>query len=403
MRAKITKRNVDQLTAGQSIADSEVRGFRVRRLDSGVIVYEFRYSRNGRRPCINLGHHGSITPDQARALAKKRAGEAALGLDPAEQRHIAKRAARSTVDAVLNEFVARHVKNLRGAHEVERCFDVYVRPRIGAKSVYDLRRRDIVELLDAIEDNGAPVMADRVLAHLRKALNWKAARDESFNSPIVKGMARTKPKERARDRILDDQELRDLWTALDNLGEAAPACFPSFVRVLFLTATRRRMVSDMTFDEVDGRGWTVPGTRNKGARDHFVPLTETVLALLGPKRPGFLFSTDGGKTAFSGFSKSKAALDRKLREIRKAAGRKPMAPWVLHDLRRTARSLMSKAGVPADFAERAIGHVIGGVRGVYDRYAFADEKRDALERLGALVERILHPDDKVVSFRHKQR
>ena len=96
----------------------------------------------------------------------------------------------------------------------------------------------------------------------------------------------------------------------------------------------------------------------------------------------------------SGFSKAKAALDAKLAQLRKRDGRKPMAPWVLHDLRRTARSLMSRAGVPSDHAERVLGHVIPGVRGTYDRHEYRAEKLDALQKLGALVERILRPGEK---------
>ena len=172
-----------------------------------------------------------------------------------------RQAAGYTVDGLLDNFLERYARpNLRSAHEIERCFRVYVRPKIGSKSIYDLKRRDVVELLDAIEDAGAPVMADRTLAHLRRALNWYATRDDQFAPPIVKGMSRAKPAaERARSRILDDDEIVDLWTALDDLGEEAPACFPNFVRTLFLTATRRAMVSDMSWDEIEGREWTVPG------------------------------------------------------------------------------------------------------------------------------------------------
>jgi integrase len=202
----------------------------------------------------------------------------------------------------------------------------------------------------------------------------------------------------SRKRILDDQEIRDLWEALDTVNGTVPACFPAFVRTLLLTGTRRAMVADMTYEEIEGRDWTVPGSRNKGGREHVVPLTDAVIPLLGLKRKGYVFSSDGGKTPFSGFSKSKAALDLKLAEIRKRDGLKPMAPWVLHDLRRTARSLMSRAGVPSDHAERVLGHVIGGTKRVYDRYEYRDEKLAALEKLGALVGRILHPDARVVSF-----
>jgi integrase len=130
-----------------------------------------------------------------------------------------------------------------------------------------------------------------------------------------------------------------------------------------------------------------------------VPLTDAARRLLGkPQKKGFIFSTTGGKRPFSGFSKSKRALDEKIAELRKKDDRRPMPHWVTHDLRRTARSLMSRAGVPSDIAERVLGHAIPGVRGVYDRHSYEAEKRDALERLAALVDRILNPAPNVVPF-----
>jgi integrase len=396
MRQKISKSTIDGLKVGQIIADHNPVGFVARRLPSGAVTYGFRYrdKHSGRQCWIGLGLHGDITPDQARKKALKTAGEVRDGGRPVSASAVAakrRQAATHSVDELLDTFLARHVRpNLRSADEIERALRVYVRPRIGSKSIYDLRRRDIVELLDTVEDNNGPVMADRVLAHLRKAFNWQATRDDQFNSPIVKGMARTKPKDRARKRILDDQEIRDLWEALGGLNGKAPACFPAFVRTLFLTGTRLRMVSDMTWQEIESRDWIVPGNRNKSGLEHLVPLTDTV-PLIGSKHNGFVFSSDGGKTAFKGFSKAKAALDAKLTEIRKRDGRLPMKHWTFHDLRRTARSLLSRAGIANDIAERVLGHVIPGVRGVYDRYEYRDEKKDALERLGAMVERILLP------------
>jgi integrase len=134
--------------------------------------------------------------------------------------------------------------------------------------------------------------------------------------------------------------------------------------------------------------------------DHLVPLTDTLIELFKTERKsGYVFSSDrDGKRSFSGFSKAKAALDRRLAEIRKQHGRPTMKSWSYHDLRRSCRSLLSRAGVSADIGERLLGHVIPGVRGVYDRYEYRKEKLAALEKLGALLERILHPSKKVVHF-----
>ena len=398
VRAKISKRTVDALRPGEFIADAEIKGFVVRRLASGTATYGYRFrNRAGQQRWLPLGLHGQITPDQARELAKKRAGEVADDRDPVAERVAERAAANNTVDAVLDDFMARYVRKqgLRSADEIERTFRVYVRPRLGSKSIYELQRRDIIQLLDAIEDDHGPVMADRALAYLRKALNWWATRDDKFNPPFVKGMARTKSKERARTRILDDQEIRDVWKALDEA--AVPACYPAFVRALLLTAQRRQEVSRMRWDEIKGDTWIIPGGRYKSKIDNAVPLIGAVRKLLGAERKtGFVFSTDGGKRPFGGFGKPKAALDAKIAELRKRGGRQPMPGWVHHDLRRSARSLMSRAGVPTEVAERVLGHTIPGVRGIYDRHDYAAEKHEALERLAALVERILHPADVVV-------
>jgi integrase len=390
-RATITKRRVDALQKGESLVDDQVRGFVVRRLRTGSITYGLRYSSDGKQKWLSLGLHGRITPSQARELAQQRAGEVAAGRDPLAEGQAERVTAANTVNAVLDAYVERHVrKNLRSADEVERVFDQNVRPAIGAESIYELRRRDVVELLDAIEDRGSPVMADRTLAHLRKAFNWWATRDDTFVPPIVRGMARTKPAERACKRFLTDEELRDVWRALD--VATVPTCYPAYVRALLLTAQRRDEVARMSWPEIEGNVWVIPAERYKSGNENVVPVTEAIAKLLGkPQKVGFIFSTTGGKLPFSGFSKAKHALDRTVAALRKKEKRKPMPHWTLHDLRRTARSLMSRAGLTADIAERVLGHKIAGVRGVYDRYEYLAEKRDALERLAVLVERLVNP------------
>jgi integrase len=393
---KITKRSVEALRPRSIISDGEIKGFVARRPGSGAITYGFRYRpKEGptRQRWLTLGRHGNITVEQARTLAKKRAGEVADARDPVAEdkakqleNEKTKLAVKNTVNAILDIFVARHVKQLRSGYQVERAFDVYVRPRIGKKAIYDLQRRDIVEMLDAIEDENGPVMADRVLAHVRKAFNWHAARDDQFSPPIVRGMARTKPAERARTRALSDDEICSLWKALES--EGVPLPFRNVVRVLLLTAQRRNEVGFMRAEEIDGDTWTIPAERYKTGVPNVVPLTSEARRWIGDREAGFLFSSNGGKRAFNGYSKAKSQLDRVTAQERKRAKLKVMPRWTLHDLRRTARSLMARAGVPSEVAEQVLGHKIPGVRGVYDRHNYADEKREALEKLAALIGKV---------------
>jgi integrase len=396
MRGKITKSAVDKLKPGAIIADSNPIGFVARKLPSGAITYGYRYRdpQSGKQRWIGLGVHGELTPDQARRRALKVAGEVKDGRAPASAAATAakrRQALGITVDRLLDDFLARYARpNLRSADQIARSF-ADVRSRLGSRSIYDVTRRDIVELLDVIEDRGAPVMADRTLAHLRKAFRWWASRDENISPPLVAGMSRTKPKDRARDRVLSDQEIRDVWKALDTAK--VPKLFRALVRTLLLTAQRRDVVARMSWREIDGDTWEIPAERYKTGQANVVPLTKMVCELLGDrKKSGFVFSSDGGLHPISGFSKAKRGLDDEIARIRKQeGGREPMPDWRLHDLRRTGRSLMSRAGVPSDHAERVLGHVIGGVRGTYDRHQYHDEKRSALEKLAALVRKILNP------------
>jgi integrase len=157
----------------------------------------------------------------------------------------------------------------------------------------------------------------------------------------------------------------------------------------------------LRWDEIGDGVFTIPASRHKAKTSHTLPILQTVADLIGnrPKGAEFVFSTQKGTTAFSGFSKAKVALDKEINASRKEAKLKSMPDWRIHDLRRTARSLMSRAGVVSDIAERVLGHVLPGIRGVYDRHGYVDEKRDALALLEMLMERILSPPtEKVVEL-----
>jgi integrase len=300
--------------------------------------------------------------------------------------------AKMDVSALIDQFVERYAEKdakLRSAGMIKQQLDRLVKPRIGTVGIHDLRRSQVSRMLDEIADENGPRMADLALAYTRKAFNWYEinGHDDDFKSPIVRGMARQKPSERERERVLADDEIRDLWAALEAVE---PVCFRSYVKTLLLTATRRSEAADMVADEVDGDLWTIPKARYKTKRDHVIPLSPAARELIGTQE-GFVFSTTKGELAFAGFGKSKADLDKAIADIREKAGRAPMEGWTFHDLRRTARTLMSRAGVQPDHGERCLGHVIAGVRGTYDRFAYLAEKRDAFEKLARMVAVILDP------------
>jgi len=403
MKAKISQSSLTALKPGQNIADSEIKGFIARRLPSGLVSFGFRYRNGDGRQCwSNLGTFPDITVEQARKLAKSRAGQIADGADPVEAKNDTDGSgnAGERIAAIAENFMRLYVRknnSEKTVYEVEAIFRRFILPALGRIPIARVKRSAVVRMLDAIEGD---VMADRTLAAVRKMFNWHAARADDFNSPIVKGMARTKPAQRARKRILSDDELRDLWRALDlpPEGPRTSPRFAAYVRTIMLTAQRPGEVAALQSGEL-GRYlgtpvWKIPPKKYKTKIEHWVPLTPAALAMIDDEAErDYVFSDfRGGIRPISGITKSMDRLRARINDMRKAEGRKPMPHWTRHDLRRTGRSLMSRGGrIERDHAERVLGHKIAGVGGNYDCHDYFEEKRDALERLAALVAAITNP------------
>ena len=395
-RFKLNKRSIDGLAPSDRdrvVFDADLSGYGVKITPSGrkifLVQYRFPPGRAGRIRRFTIGAYGDgLTPDQARSIAMQVKGKIAAGIDPVSEREAITAESRRAIEAVKRKkltsvemiaasFIERYAKpRLRSWREYDRMLKQLVLPSWGSRSITDIKRSDVTVLLDAVEASRSAALADHVLAVIRKLFNWHAARDERFSSPLVRGMARTSLTARARDRVLSAEELSAIWHALEN----TPYPFGPFFQLLLLTAQRRDEVAQMRWSEIVGDLWTIPRERYKTGRANVVPLTAPVLQILGavPRAGPFVFSTTG-RTPISGFSNAKEALDL----------RSGVTGWRLHDLRRTARSLMSQAGVRGEIAERVLGHAIPGVAGVYDRHSYVQEKRSALSKLAGVVDSIV--------------
>lgn len=374
--------------------DTEPRGFGLMVTRTGAKSFIFNYR-------TKLGRQGRLTIrtdvglKEARRQAEAALGDVAKDKDPvADQRRQAAAAAAAAATAAENslknvaeEYLKREGKNLRSVGQIRAMLERLIYPtKLAARPIESIKRSEIVKLLDTVEDERGPVMADRLLAALRRIMNWHVKRTDDFNSPIVKGMARVKPEERARKRTLTHDELRAVWRTAESRNDT----FSRFIRFLLLTAARRNEPARMTRAELVDGGWAIPPERAKGGKEVFLPLSTAAQAIIAsmPNVGSYVFTTDG-KHPLAGFAKFKKAFDA-------ACG---VTRWTLHDLRRTSRTLMSKAGVDPDHAERCLGHIIPGVRKVYDRNDFKPEKLAAFEKLATQIELIVHPQSNVVPMR----
>jgi integrase len=367
-------------------ADPELAGHYVRVQTSGAKSF-CAVARNpaGKQIWTKINSTETMLINEARVRAREIIRRVRDGLPAFEPKG-------ETFAAVAEQWLKRHVqaKGLRSAPDLARLLKTRVYPAWEHRPFLAIRRSDVARLLDAIQDENGARQADMILAIVRGIMNFHASRADDYTVPISRAMRRTDPTERARARTLNDDELRAVWKAAEDDGP-----FGAFVRLLLLTAQRRDKVAAMRWSDIadDGR-WTIPAEAREKGNAGELQLPPAALKIIEAQpRLGdnpYVFagrSVKGREHAcLSGFGKRKKALDAKV-----AALLPDMPGWTLHDLRRSARSLMSRAGVLSEHAERVMGHAIGGVEAIYDRHSYRDEKADALKRLAALIDAIVHP------------
>ena len=283
-----------------------------------------------------------------------------------------------TFERVFADFMTRYVdeKRLRTAKDIRRNITNHVLPVWGSRDFASIQRNDVAKLLDSIQDRRGPVIADKVLALVSKICRWYATRHHDYVSPIVPGMRRSDPKTRARSRILNDDEIRTVWKAAE-----ADGVFGAFVRMSLLSGQRAGKLTHMKWEHIEDDVWHMPlEPREKGNAGDLV-LPKEALAILDelPRFASCPYVFTYGSVPITDSNKWRFA------------EKVNIAPWVIHDLRRTAKSLMARAGVRPDISERVLGHVIRGVEAIYDRHEYRQEKADALRKLAGLIAMIVNP------------
>jgi integrase len=309
------------------------RGFGVRVTAGGARSFVLTYRIKQKQFRYTIGQWPDWSPLRAVKEARGLRQRIDRGENPLEDRAPAAAPAGEPFEGVAKEYFLREGGKLRTLADRRATLERLVYPKLGARQIDDIKRSDIVRLLDEIEDERGPRMASLTLAYLRRIMNWHESRADDFRSPIVRGMARGATT--TRDRVLTDDELSVVWQSADKL--ATP--FARFLQFILLTGVRRNEAARMTTGELDGTDWLIPAARVKGKRDFLVPLSGAAMAVLAalPGRgtdPGPVFTNDGHRP-LRGFGKAKEAFD-------KACG---VTGWTIHDLRRTARTLLTRAGV----------------------------------------------------------
>jgi len=361
------------------IGDVIERGLVLRITERGTKTFcLYYYDVRGRHRRFTIGQSPEVTLAEARERARIARRQIAKGKDPLlEEKRTRKHTINAAADLFLERHVLRHNKE-RTAAETQRKFEGYILPAWDGRPIASIERRDVAELIQGIADNGAPVMADRVLATVSKFFNWALVQPEYIDllkaNPVVRGMSQASP--RKRDRVLTLSEIREVWGVADEM--AYP--FGAFTKMLLLTGQRRSEVASMRWSEIDPEEatWRLPAIATKTGRAHEVPLSSAVLNLLPslPEEGAYVFSTRGGNTPISGFSKAKQRIDNALPHLE---------AWRFHDLRRTFASHLEELEVPRVVIAALLNHAGSSVTDIYTRAELRRQKRLAVERLGERI------------------
>jgi len=369
-------------------------------------VWQCMYRVRGKQVREQLGTLAAIPKiDRARKLARASMQKAQQGIHPvAERRRAAAReqveqARRGdTLGTILDRYLVEY-----GSHRWRPAYLKEVTRSFGADllslrhlPIGEIARRDVRALLDGIISRGRAPHAHHVLAYLRPAFAWAIEREIIANNP-ADGIPDPDPRRRearTRDRYLDDEEIRRFWAACGKIGWP----FGPLFQLLLLTAQRRDELAEAKRNEfdLDKALWTLPRERSKNDKEHFVhlsPLAVHILLGLPQFGDGRLLFTTNGATPVSGFGRARSRLAAAMLE-ETGASAPAIEPFTLHDLRRTAATGMAGLGIAHEVVDRILNHTegkISGVARIYNRFAYLDERKAAIEVWSRHVESLFRP------------
>jgi integrase len=357
--------------------DDVVPGFGLRVRDTGSRSWVFQYKIGAKTRRLVIGQASAIKLARAREIAGEHHAKVKLGRDPAGEKRAQVQRASHTFDALVKKYLDQQRTELRpGSYdEVARHLEKHAAP-LHAFPLDTIDQRIIADRLGSIEKNSGAVTANRARSTMSAMFSWAMREGLAATNPVANTNKRA---ERPRDRVLKDPELRLVWQALSE-GQ-----YGAIIKLLMLTAQRVSEIAGLRWSEIDfDRGViSLPGERTKNARPHEIPMAPTVRALLQaqPKIDGrdLVFGQPGGGP-FSGLSGCKERLDARIAELNNG---QPLAPWVHHDLRRSAATGMAEIGIQPHIIEAVLNHVSGhkgGIAGIYNRAQYAAEKAQALAR-----------------------
>ncbi len=374
--------------------DDALKGFGVRVSTGGSKTFIVNYSTiTGRRRSMSIGRCTVLSTKRARQRAREILAEAALGGDPARERQQLRE--EPTFEQLAAEYIDRHARGKRSSAEDIHIIHKDILNALGHFRISEIGRRDIIEIVNSIVDRGAPVMANRTLALIRKMFNFGIEQALAISNPCAS--IRMPGRERRCNRVLSEPEIAALLHNLPRSRISEPV--QKILKLILVTAQRPGEVAGAEWTEFHLLSrkqahpqecspvtsiWTIPAERSKNGLSHRVPISRPAKRIIEscPGDSRYVFPSPRDRTKHIGVCSLSHA-------VRKNTGALGVQHFTPHDLRRTAASLMAGMGIPRIVIARILNHSEIGVTAIYDRYGYDREKREALDAWARRLEEIV--------------
>jgi integrase len=373
----------------------EANGFAVKVWPSGVKTWVYIYTFESKRKEMRLGEYPAMKLADARTKYNEAYELHKNGRDPGaeERQQKEERRLADTIEDLVKEYIKKHAKvNKRSWKNDERLLNKEVVPIWGDRKAEDIRKRDVVLLLESIVERGSPAMSNQTLKIVRKMFNFAVERDILQHTPCT-GVKALAPNN-SRERTLNEAEIKALWANLD-AGIISDE-IKRALKLILVTAQRPGEVIGMRTTEIDKHWWTIPSERAKNGRTHRVYLTSLAVSLIGDtKGKDFLFPCPHKKKIKQIEAHAVGvAVRRNLAWPVTDKNGKPLfdadgnpvtenklgiEQFTPHDLRRTAATFLAKMGNMDEVIDAVLNHAKQGVIKVYNQYRYDAEKQKALE------------------------
>ena len=371
------------------------RSFGLRVSYGGKKSWFVMYRKDGKLRRLTIGDYSEYGLKEARDKADGDITAIIEGRDPAAEKQAEKTA--ETVSELADAYIEKYAKRRKKSWQRDKeILDRDVVPAWGDRKVKDIKRVDVIDLLEAIADRGAGILANRTLAVIRKMYNWGIEREIVENNPCY--LVKRPAKENRRERVLTDGEIKKFWKNIKSTNSTEPTQIVS--KLILVTAQRKGEIINASKTEFDlkGKWWTIPGGRTKNGLSHHVPLSPLAIDLV---KHAIKLSGDS-KFLFPSPREDKPILASAVdMAVRRNRDKFKIDHFTPHDLRRTAASHMTSMGITRLVVSKILNHAESGITAIYDRHSYDQEKRSAIDSWARKLQTIIkgRKTEKVVKLR----